>query len=107
MIIIETSIFTKRIKELMSDDDYKELQESLVNRPDMGAVIPGSGGLRKMRWRLEGRGKSGGVRVIYYWLTEDEQVLMLYVYPKSEQDNLTAEQTKVLKVIVERWSDEK
>ncbi len=91
----------------MSDDDYKELQESLVNRPDMGAVIPGSGGLRKMRWRLEGRGKSGGVRVIYYWLTEDEQVLMLYVYPKSEQDNLTAEQTKVLKVIVERWSDEK
>ena len=107
MIIIETSVFTRRIKELMSDDEYKDLQEALVSRPDMGAIIQGTGGLRKVRWKLEGKGKSGGVRATYYWMTEDEQIYMLYVYPKNEQENLTAEQKKVLKLIVERWSDEK
>ncbi|MEJ2419508.1 MAG: type II toxin-antitoxin system RelE/ParE family toxin [Exilibacterium sp.] len=106
MVVIETSIFTRRIKELMSDDEYKLLQESLVNRPDLGAVIQGTGGLRKVRWKLEGRGKSGGVRAIYYWMTEDEQLYMLYVYPKSEQEDLTPEQKKTLKTIVERWSNE-
>ena len=107
MIIIETSVFTRRIKELMSDDEYKDLQEALVNRPDMGAIIKGTGGLRKVRWKLEGTGKSGGVRAIYYWMTEDEQIYMLYIYPKSEQEDLTPEQKKALKTIVERWSDEK
>lgn len=53
MVIIETSMFTRRIQELMSDEDYKDLQEALVNRPDMGAIIQGSGGLRKVRWKLE------------------------------------------------------
>lgn len=107
MIIIETSVFTRRIKELMDDDEYKELQEALVNRPEMGVIIQGTGGLRKVRWKLEGRGKSGGVRAIYYWMTEDEQIYMLYVYPKSEQEDLTSDQKTVLKTIVERWSDEK
>lgn len=107
MIIIETNVFTRRIKELMSDDEYKALQEALVYRPDMGVIIHGTGGLRKVRWKLEGRGKSGGVRAIYYWMTEDEQIYMLYVYPKSEQEDLTPEQKKALKTIVERWSDEK
>lgn len=65
MVIIETPIFTRLIKALMSDDDYRSLQEALVQRPDTGAIIQGSGGLRKVRWSLEGTGKSGGVRVIY------------------------------------------
>lgn len=107
MIIIETSVFTRRIKELMADDEYKELQEALLKRPDMGSLIQGTGGLRKVRWKLEGRGKSGGVRAIYYWMTKDENIYMLYVYPKNEQEDLTAEQKKALKLIVERWSDEK
>ena len=107
MIIIETSVFTRGIKKLMSDDDYKDLQEALVNRPDMGAIIQGTGGLRKVRWKLEGKGKSGGVRAIYYWMTEDEQIYMLYVYSKSEQEDLTPDQKKVLKTIIERWSNEK
>jgi len=67
----------------------------------------GSGGLRKVRWKLEGRGKSGGIRVIYYWVTAVGHIYMLLAYPKSEQDNLTPEQLKALKTIVERWSDEK
>ncbi|MCY3628154.1 MAG: type II toxin-antitoxin system RelE/ParE family toxin [Gammaproteobacteria bacterium] len=107
MIIIETHIFTRRMKELMSDEEYGELQEALVDCPDIGDIIQGSRGLRKVRWRLEGRGKSGGVRVIYYWMKKNEQIYMLYVYPKSRQGDLTSEQVKELKSIVERWSDEK
>lgn len=104
MVIIETPIFTKVITNLMTDDEYKDLQEALVNRPDRGTIIKNSGGLRKVRWALEGRGKSGGVRVIYYWMTEDEQLYMLFAFPKNAQENLTDAQTKQLRQVVERWS---
>jgi len=103
MVIIETSIFTKLIKQLMSDDQYRELQEALINRPELGDIIRGSGGLRKVRWKLEATGKSGGVRVIYYWVVDDNHIRMLYVYPKGKQENLTHEQLNALKNIVERW----
>jgi len=59
-----------------------------------------------VRWKLAGRGKSGGVRVIYYWVAADDQLRMLYVYPKSKQENLTPVQLAALKKIVERWSNE-
>ncbi|MET0038003.1 MAG: type II toxin-antitoxin system RelE/ParE family toxin [Candidatus Thiodiazotropha lotti] len=103
MIIIETSVFTKLIRELLEDDEYRELQEALVNRPDLGDLIRGSGGIRKVRWNLKGTGKSGGVRVIYYWVVDDHHIRMLYVYPKGKQANLTKEQVAQLKAIVERW----
>jgi hypothetical protein len=103
MIIIETRVFTQLIKELFNDDDYRALQEALVNRPDLGDLIKGSGGLRKVRWHLKETGKSGGVRVIYYWVVDDHHIRMLYVYPKCKQDNLTKEQVAQLKAIVERW----
>jgi len=67
MVIIETSIFTKRIKELMSDNVYSELQNALVAYPESGKLIQGSGGLRKIRWGTAGKGKRGGVRAIYYF----------------------------------------
>jgi hypothetical protein len=66
MVIIETSVFTRLIQELMSDEGYRALQEVLITRPESGDLIKGSGGLRKIRWKLEGQGKRGGVRVIYY-----------------------------------------
>jgi hypothetical protein len=103
MVIIETSIFTKLINQLMSDDEYRELQEALVNRPEIGDIIKGSGGLRKVRWKLESTGKSGGVRVIYYWVVDDNHIRMLYVYPKGKQESLKSEQLNALKTIVERW----
>ncbi|MEW8025900.1 MAG: type II toxin-antitoxin system RelE/ParE family toxin [Candidatus Thiodiazotropha sp.] len=103
MIIIETGMFTKLIKELLDDDVYRALQEALVNRPDLGDLIKASGGLCKVRWNLKGTGKSGGVRVIYYWIVDDHHIRMLYVYPKGKQDNLTQEQVAQLKAIVERW----
>jgi len=92
MVIIETSVITRRIRDLMSDGEYSELQDALVKRPDMGDLIPGSGGLRKVRWGLEGHGKRGGVRVIYYWAVNAAQIRMLYVYSKGRQENLTKQQ---------------
>mgnify|MGYP001607989014 FL=1 len=67
MVIIETSVFTRRLLELLNDEAYRKLQTALVNRPDAGPLIVSSGGLRKLRWALKGRGKRGGVRIIYYY----------------------------------------
>jgi hypothetical protein len=103
MIIIETTVFTKLIGQLMDDDHYCELQALLIENPEIGGLIQGSGGLRKIRWKRTGRGKRGGVRVIYYWAISADQIRMLYVYSKSDQENLTKDQLKVLRQIVERW----
>lgn len=102
MVIIETSVFTRRVTALLSDDEYRELQATLVERPKAGPVIPGSGGIRKLRWSASGRGKRGGARVIYYWATEQEHLLMLFIYAKNESDDLTHDQIKTLRHIVER-----
>lgn len=101
MIIIETSIFTKIIQDLMSDDLYKNLQMFLVSNPAAGDIIQSSGGLRKLRWGLQGKGKRSGIRVIYYWLVDDDQIYMLYAYRKNQQQNLSHEQLKILKQIIE------
>ncbi len=101
MQIIETSVFTRQVQSLLTDDEYRELQNLLVTRPEIGKIIQGSGGLRKVRWSAGERGKSGGVRVIYYWYVEGSQILMLLIYSKSEQDDLTAQQLRVIRKIVE------
>lgn len=101
MDIVETSIFTRQVQALLSDDDYRELQLALILHPDSGAIIPGGGGLRKIRWSMQGRGKRGGVRVIYYWIDAQNKILMLFMYAKNEQEDLTPEQLKVLRKIVE------
>jgi hypothetical protein len=75
---------------------------ALSTRPDIGAIIPHSGGLRKVRWSIGNRGKRGGVRVIYYWVVAQGQILMLFMYPKSERDDLTSQQLKILREIVEK-----
>ena len=103
MIIIETTVFTKLISRLMHDDQYRELQEHLIENPEIGDLIQGSGGLRKIRWKLTGRGKRGGVRIIYYWAALADQIRMLYVYSKTDQEDLTKDQLKVLRHIVEKW----
>jgi hypothetical protein len=77
------------------------LQGSLVARPDSGNLIRGSSGIRKLRWALPGRGKSGGIRVIYFWRVTESQILMLTMYAKNEQANLTAAQVKQLAKLVE------
>jgi len=101
LVIIETTVFTRRIDELLSDDEYGLLQEELVARPDLGKIIPGSGGLRKLRWALSGRGKRGGARIIYYWVVDKDTILMLYAYAKNELTDLTPLQLNLLRKVVE------
>ena len=74
----------------------------MILNPIKGKVIRGSGGLRKIRYGVSGRGKSGGVRVIYYWIFKKKIILMLLVYPKNEQDSLNSSQLKLLKTLVEK-----
>ena|SRR5690242_16882355 len=101
MVIVETSVFTRQVVSLLSDDEYRKLQGVLVSRPETGAVIRNSGGLRKLRWSIEGRGKRGGVRVIYYWAVRQGRILMLFVYPKNVPDDLSPDQLRLLRRIVE------
>lgn len=100
MVIVETSVFTKQVQKLLSAEEYRQLQVELANHPDNGSVIPGSGGLRKIRWGYQAQGKRGGVRVIYYWAVAQEHLLLLFIYPKNVQDNLSPAQLKALKQIV-------
>ena len=88
--------------QYLADEDYRALQNHLITQPDSGAIIRGSGGLRKVRWAAGGKGKSGGLRVIYYWLTADDQIMFLTVYGKGEKENLSAAELKqVVKLIEE------
>ena len=102
MVFIETSIFTKEVKRLIRDDEYKQLQSVLLLRPKAGALIKGSGGLRKVRWKLRGEGKRGGLRVIYYFDPPDT-VYMLLAYKKREQEDLTNKQLKFLSKLMKEW----
>ena len=97
----ETTIFTRQITELLSDDELNALQWVLMANPDRGDLIRGSGGLRKIRWAGSGRGKRGGLRIIYYWHVPGSTILFLLAYPKNEQEDLTPAQLKVLKSIIE------
>lgn len=103
MIFIETPIFTEDLAALLSDDEYSALQAHLCKDPHAGALIKDTGGLRKVRWAAKGKGKSGGVRVIYYEVTAAEQVRMLLIYPKGEQDSLSDKEKQVLRKLNEGW----
>lgn len=88
MIFIETTLFTKLIPQYLSDDEYAGLQNYLLQYPDAGRIVRGSGGVRKVRWAAFGRGKSGGIRVIYYWKARNDEIWMLTVYGKNERDTI-------------------
>jgi mRNA-degrading endonuclease RelE of RelBE toxin-antitoxin system len=100
VVIKETSVFTRQVNDLLDHESYRLLQLRLVADPEAGQLVPGSGGLRKIRWQGSGRGKRGGVRVIYYWATRDAVVLLLLMYGKNEQDDLTPAQKKSLAALV-------
>jgi mRNA-degrading endonuclease RelE of RelBE toxin-antitoxin system len=103
MIFIETPLFTKLVRELLSDEQYRGLQRTLVLRPDAGAVIRESGGLRKVRWNVAGSGKRGGMRIIYYWDVPNETIYMLLIFKKNRQEDLTREQLKILRNLIKEW----
>jgi len=103
MLFIETSVFTKLLPNYLTDEDYGGLQTYLLQKPDAGSIVKGSGGVRKVRWAPSGKGKSGGVRVIYYWKKSDHEIWMLTLYSKSEKATISGH---ILKQIAEAIDDE-
>jgi mRNA-degrading endonuclease RelE of RelBE toxin-antitoxin system len=103
MLFIETPIFTKLVTDLMPDDEYRKIQLALVLRPEAGKIIPGSGGLRKIRWKSSGSGKRGGLRLIYFWDVQEDRIYMLLIYKKSKQEDLTPSQLKILRNLVKEF----
>lgn len=99
MHFIETQVFTKQITALLDDADYRQLQVTLALKPRAGDIIRGSGGLRKIRWAVRGRGKSGGIRAIYY-LVADEEIYFLFAYAKNKQEDLDSGQLRILRKLV-------
>ena len=89
MEFIETPTFTRLLSDLLSDETYRGLQDVLAEEPERGDIIKGGGGIRKLRYAVPGGGKSGGVRVIYYWIKDNSQIYLLVIYPKSKKDTLT------------------
>jgi mRNA-degrading endonuclease RelE of RelBE toxin-antitoxin system len=87
---IETGLFTRLVTEYLSDEEYGKLQSALIENPTAGDVVPGSGGVRKLRWRASGRGKRGGYRVIYFVRPTHGVVWMLTIYPKNVAENIPA-----------------
>jgi len=100
VLFVETPIFTREVTEVLTDDEYRGVQLALLFRPEQGPLIPKSGGLRKIRWKRSGGGKRGGLRLIYYWDKDHDTVYMLFVYPKSDQEDLTPSQLKTLRKLV-------
>jgi len=90
MEFIEATAFTKYVYKYLSDDEYLGLQSFLLQNPEAGKVVPGSGGVRKVRWAMSGKGKSGGVRVIYYFKRLDDEIWLLTIYSKNEAENIPA-----------------
>ncbi|MBV6749161.1 type II toxin-antitoxin system RelE/ParE family toxin [Pseudomonas chlororaphis] len=103
MMFIETPIFTRRVRELLDDDAYASFQKALVLAPSAGDVIEGTGGIRKIRVAAKGHGKRGGARVIYYHFVSASQIALLLIYVKNEQQDLTVDERKALKAVIEQW----
>jgi len=106
MVFIESSIFTRLLPKYLTDSSYRKLQIFIQDQPNAGNIIQGTGGLRKLRWADRGHGKRGGIRIIYYWRTKDNQIFMMTLYAKNEVVDLTAKERLTLKKLVRRWSDD-
>ncbi len=103
LVFLETPLFTRLLGDYLTDESYRELQRTLMEHPELGDVMPGTGGFRKVRWEdsRRGKGKRGGLRVIYYYLTADRQIWFFTLYDKDEAADLTAEEKKVLKKAIQ------
>lgn len=98
---IETGLFTRLVQEYLTDDEYLRLQRQLMREPEAGAVVRGSGGVRKLRWAAPGRGKRGGYRVIYFVRRTNNIIWMLTIYPKNVADSIPAHVLKQIRKEIE------
>ncbi|MDO3378379.1 type II toxin-antitoxin system RelE/ParE family toxin [Geoalkalibacter halelectricus] len=104
MLFIESSIFRRYLANYLTEDEFRGLQLFLAENPEAGAIVKGSGGLRKLRWRASGQGKRGGLRVIYYWQVREKQIYLLTLYAKNEVTDLSPEEVAALRKMVEVWN---
>ncbi len=101
VVFVETHAFTVVIRGLLPDDSYRLLQAALTGNPELGVVIPGTRGIRKVRWLGSGHGKRGGIRVLYYSHPISRTILFLFAFSKAERDDLSASQKAALRRIIE------
>jgi len=104
--IIQIRQFSKAVDSLLKKGqllqaDFEQFKRSLAENPEVGDLVPGTGGLRKTRLKSAARGKSGGFRVCYYFFTRDNEIFLLTIYPKNVQENLTMQQKKELRLLIE------
>lgn len=109
MEFVEAPVFTKLLHEYLTDDEYRALQLFLAETPEAGALVPGTGGFRKVRWAdsIRSKGKRGGLRIIYYYFAEDLQIWLLTIYDKDETADLSPEQRRMLKAAIDREKRER
>ena len=103
MEFIEAPAFTRYVSEYLADDEYCELQNQLANNPALGDLMPGTGGFRKLRWAdpRRGKGRRGGLRIIYYYFSADQQIWLMTLYDKDEAADLTPKEKKALKIAID------
>ncbi len=101
MVFIETSLFTKNRSSYLNDEDYRSLQDYLIEQPEAGTLIQGTGGLRKLRWNMGTKGKRGGIRIIYYFELKKSHIYLMTLYSKNEMTDLSAKEKKLLKQLLE------
>src|SRR6267143_2206595 len=103
MEFIEAPAFTHHLARYLDDEQYRRLQATLSTTPELGDVMPGTGGFRKLRWAdvRRGKGRRGGLRIIYYHLKFDRQIWLMTLYDKGEASDLTAKEKKALKASIE------
>lgn len=101
MQFVQARPFERAVGRIWSDEEYAAFCVYLAQHPDAGAVIQGTGGARKVRWRASGRGKRGGARVVYYVVTADEQILLITIYTKAEQDDLSPDARRAIRALIQ------
>ena len=101
LTVVETLLFQKQWPLYWTEEERGEFAAYIAESPDAGAVVPESGGIRKVRWRRAGTGKSGGVRVIYFTRTAEQEVVLLLLYAKAKTDNITGAKLKEIRHALE------
>ena len=104
-IFIETKLFSRIVEDYLTDAQYTQVQEALMRNPESGRVVPGSGGVRKLRWGQPGRGKRGGIRIIYYLERADGIIWMLTLYAKNETSDIAPETLRKIKDEIDAQSN--
>jgi hypothetical protein len=106
MEFVEAPAFTRHMHDYLDDDAYRALQVELMKHPEAGDVVPGTGGFRKLRWAdsRRGKGRRGGLRIIYFYFPADPQIWLLTLYGKNEAADLSTAEKKALKAAIEKES---